>query len=240
MTRIKNEITQGKKIQKKAEFIWGWGTPSGKRRMERRVQIFTTLGKIEKGKKILEIGCGVGLFTRRVQTKGAQITAIDISPHLLDRARQNINSPDVKFHCCNVEEMPFESNKFDIILGISILHHLNLDNVLSEIRRVLKRGGLIVFSEPNMLNPQIFLMKNVRFIGTLLGEVPEETAFFRWKIGSILAKHGFKNIQVKPFDFLHPFVPGNLVNIVEKIGVFLEEIPLICEIAGSLLIFARK
>ena len=87
---------------------------------------------------------------------------------------------------------------------------------MSEIGRVLKKDGLVIFSEPNMFNPQTFLMKHIKYIGFLFGEVPGETAFFRWKLSSILLRHGFKNIKIKPFDFLHPFTPIKLIDVVEK------------------------
>jgi hypothetical protein len=56
--RLTNEIRHGKKIAANAAGIWGWGSPAGKIRADRRASYFVRLGNITAGKKILEIGCG--------------------------------------------------------------------------------------------------------------------------------------------------------------------------------------
>jgi hypothetical protein len=73
-----------------------------------------------------------------------------------------------------------------------------------------------------------------------MGDTPDETAFFRWKLKKFLKDRGFADIQVEPFDFLHPWVPKRMIEGVDRFGRFLERIPLIREIAGSLKIYARK
>jgi hypothetical protein len=106
-------------------------------------------------------------------------------------------------------------------------------------RRVLKSGGPFFFTEPNMLNPQIAIEKNVKFIGRRLQNSPDETAFFRWRISAILTKHGFRRVWTKPFDFLHPGTPDHWIPFIKKLSHFLSSLPIIKEIAGSLQIFAR-
>jgi SAM-dependent methyltransferase len=121
-----------------------------------------------------------------------------------------------------------------------VLHHLDLTRALPEMLRVLKPGGAFVFTEPNMLNPQIMLQKNFPPLKRLMGDSPDETAFFRWGIARELSRAGFSAPAVRPFDFLHPWVPGALAKSAERLGSFLERIPLLREIAGSLLITASK
>ena len=55
-----------------------------------------------------------------------------------------------------------------------------------------------------------------------------------------LMKYGFKNIEIKNFDFLHPNIPKFLISFIKYVGSLAESIPLIYEIAGSLYIIARK
>jgi len=90
-----------------------------------------------------------------------------------------------------------------------------------------------------MINPQVFLEKNVRFIGKLLQNSPDETAFIHFKLKKTLNKHKFKNITITPFDFLHPLTPKPFIPLFEKIGKMLENTPAIKEIAGSLFIKAN-
>jgi hypothetical protein len=91
-----------------------------------------------------------------------------------------------------------------------------------------------------MMNPQIFLEKNVRFIGKALQNTENETAFFRWGLAVALRASGFERIAVTPFDFLHPLVPSGAVRFFDGLGRMLENTPLLKEISGSLLIKAFK
>ena len=240
MDKIENEVQHGKKIAHNAVNIWGWGTPAGKARADRRALYFIQIGDITVGKKVLEIGCGTGEFTKKIAQTGADITAVDISPDLLKIAKETIPNVNVRFHIQNVENLDFKDGSFDVVIGSSILHHLNLNPALKEIYRVLKRGGGTVFTEPNMLNPQIWLERNINFIRKLTNNSPDETAFIRWVVKKELVNLGFKNISIKPFDFLHPFTPSVLMPIINNIGSTVEKIPLAREIAGSLLICALK
>lgn len=238
--RIQNEVQHGEKIANNAVNIWGWGTPAGKARADRRASYFIQRGDIIAGKKVLEIGCGTGEFTKRIAQTGADITAIDISPDLLEIARKTIPNLTVGFRVQNVEKLDFEDGSFDVVIGSSILHHLNLNPALKEVYRVLKRGGGIVFTEPNMFNPQIWLERNIPFIRKLTNNSPDETAFIRWRLKKELMNLGFKNVSIRPFDFLHPFTPSVLILFISSIGSIVEKIPLAREIAGSLLIYASK
>jgi hypothetical protein len=105
---------------------------------------------------------------------------------------------------------------------------------------VLKPGGTIFFTEPNMLNPQIAVQKNVPWIKRKLGDSPDETAFFRWRLQCLLEQTGYRNVRIDPFDFLHPKTPVRLINRVNTFGRFLESVPVISEFAGSLYIRGVK
>ena len=238
--RIQNEVQHGKKIANDAVNIWGWGSPAGKLRADRRASYFIQHGCLTGGKKVLEIGCGTGEFTKRIASSGADITAIDISPDLLELTRRSITNVNVSFQIQNVEKLDFEDGSFDAVIGSSILHHLNLNLALKEVYRVLRRGGRVVFTEPNMLNPQIWLERNIPFIRKSTNNSPDETAFVRWVLKKRLINTGFKNVSIRPFDFLHPFTPSMLIPLVSNIGNIVERIPLAREIAGSLLIYASK
>lgn len=238
--RILNEVQHGRKIASNAVNIWGWGTPAGKVRADRRASYFIRHGDITAGKKVLEIGCGTGEFTKRIAQTGADITAIDISPDLLEIARKTIPNATVGFHIQNVEKLDFEDGSFDVVIGSSILHHLNLNPALKEIYRVLKIRGGVVFTEPNMLNPQIWLERNIPIIRKLTNNSSDETAFVRWRLKKELKNLGFNNVSIRPFDFLHPFTPSMLIPFISNIGNFVEKIPYAREIAGSLLIYASK
>jgi SAM-dependent methyltransferase len=238
--RLENEIAHGKKLKAGgAESIWNWESPAGKARANRRANYFIDLAKVCAGDLVLEIGCGTGLFTRKFyEATHANITAIDISDDLLETARQLL--PEANFMIDDAMHLSQPDNTFKVVFGSSVLHHLEFEASLNEIYRVLQPGGRMIFAEPNMLNPQIFIQKNVPFIKSWLGDSPDETAIVRWQFVNLLKKHGFKNVNIFPYDFLHPIVPKPFIPSVNKMGLVIEKIPLLKEIAGSVVIYAEK
>lgn len=237
--RISHEVEHGKKIKEEAEKVWGWDSKAGKLRAERRAGFYTNLGKIDNKSVALDLGCGTGLFTDKVfRATQAQITGIDISEDLLSQARER--QPQVTFKIEDAMNMSFPDNHFDVVFGSSVLHHLEMDKAIREIFRVLKPGGRMIFAEPNMLNPQILVQKNVPFIKRWLGDSPDETAIVRWNFSAMMKKTGYINTRVKPYDFLHPYTPSFFIPVVKAIGSLAEHIPVLKEIAGSVIIYGEK
>jgi len=189
---------------------------------------------------VLELGCGTGYFTREIARTGAAVTAIDISADLLAEARRMLDAGNVTFLEQNAYRMTFGDGLFDAVIGCSVLHHLDSEKAFKEVYRVLRPGGRIVFTEPNMLNPQIALTKNIPYIKKKMGDSPDETAFFKWPLRRSLQREGFVNVEITPFDFLHPHIPGILVDKAERFCEFLERVPVLREISGSLYIRAQR
>ena len=138
--------------------------------------------------------------------------AIDVSADLLEIAKANCPAPNVRYEIQDACALTYPDAAFDSVVGSSILHHLQIEDALREIYRVLKPDGTIYFTEPNMLNPQIAVQKNIPWIKRKLGDSPDETAFFRWPIRRLLERAGYRDIRIDPFDFLHPKTPAPLIN----------------------------
>jgi len=227
-----NELEHSKYLsENNPEKIWHWDSSTGIIRWDRRVKMFLEL--LRGRKNILELGCGTGLLTRELKGK---IVAIDICHELISIAKSRYSK--AKYIVGDANEMSFY-NEFDAVVGSSSLHHLNKD-VLENIYHALKPGGIIVFTEPNMLNPHIFLERKIKFLRKKFGVSEDETAFVRWNLKRELKKQGFTNIQIVPFDFLYPYIPNSWVGFVTSLGLVLERIPVIKEFSGSLLITAKK
>jgi 2-polyprenyl-3-methyl-5-hydroxy-6-metoxy-1,4-benzoquinol methylase len=237
--RIANEIEHGRFLaQHGAGEIWNWEGPAGKARWARRVKMLSN--HLRSGMSVLELGCGTGYFTRELARSGADIVAVDVSPELLEIAQADCSATNVRYEIQNGCALSYPGTVFDSVVGSSVLHHLEIKEALAEIYRVLKPGGTIYFTEPNMLNPQIAIQKNVPWVKRKLGDSPDETAFFRWPLRRLLKGTGFRDVQIDPFDFLHPKTPFLLVNGLNAIGRFLENVPVILEFAGSLYIRAVR
>ena len=237
--RIAKEIQHGRFLaQHGAGEIWNWESPAGKLRWARRVKMLSR--HLRPGMSVLELGCGTGYFTRELARSGADVVAIDVSPELLEIAKANHSAPNVRYEIQNAYELNYPDAVFDSVVGSSVLHHLEIEEALREIYRVLKPGGTIYFTEPNMLNPQIAIQKNVPWVKRKLGDSPDETAFFRWPLRRLLEQKGYGDVRIVAFDFLHPKIPGPLVGRLDSVGRFLERMPAISEFAGSLYIRANK
>lgn len=237
--RLQNEIAHGKYLAEHgAGEIWNWETPAGRYRWSRRVTML--LAHIKPEMRVLELGCGTGYFTKELAKTGAAITSIDISPDLLTIAQDKIKEANVTFVIENAYQMNFSDDMFDTIVGSSVLHHLDIHKALKECYRVLKTRGSIIFTEPNMMNPQIALQKNLPLVKRRLGDSPDETAFFRWKLSRFIRSVGFREVTIVPFDFLHPQIPKRLIPFIEPVGYLFENLPVVREIAGSLYIRAIK
>lgn len=239
VNRLDHEIAHGRFLAKRgAGEVWNWESPAGKLRWARRVKMLSSHLRPEM--TVLELGCGTGYFTSELVRSGAEIVAIDVSPDLLQIARAQHSAPNVRYELQNAYALSYPDASFDSVVGSSVLHHLEIQPALREIHRVLKPNGEIFFTEPNMLNPQIAVQKNVPWIKRKLGDSPDETAFFRWPLRRSLQKTGFREIRIEPFDFLHPALPPRLIGPGQRINRVLEKVPLISEFAGSLYIRASK
>jgi hypothetical protein len=69
---------------------------------------------------------------------------------------------------------------------------------------------------------------------------PDEMPFTRRKLRKDLERLGLCVHEIVPFDFMYPLLPERLVGFAERVGAVLEAIPVVREIAGSLLVLAQK
>ena len=147
--RIAKEVQHGRFLaQYGAGEIWNWESPAGRVRWERRVKMLSS--HLNSGMTVLELGCGVGYFTRELARSGADIVAIDVSPELLEIAKANCSAPNVRYEIQNAYQLTYPNAAFDSVIGSSVLHHLEIEQALREIYRVLKPGGTICFTEPKI------------------------------------------------------------------------------------------
>lgn len=112
--------------------------------LEKIIDIF----KNEQIGKILDLGCGDGNYSIRLQELGFEVIASDMD---LERFKyRNL----IKFEVCNLEKsLPFPESSFDYILFLEVIEHLyNPDFVIEQIKRVLKPSGVLIISTPNILN----------------------------------------------------------------------------------------
>jgi SAM-dependent methyltransferase len=228
------------------ESWWGHTTPAGRRRLARRADLITARLAELDCPEVLEIGCGTGALTEALLATApvlAQITAVDLSPRSIELARARCGANGrVRFYTQDTTALAFASNRFDVVVGNSILHHVPLEPTLREVHRVLRGGGMAMFFEPNLMNPE--LAAEYYLIGACLrGRLQysdDERPFVRWLLRRRFVEAGFTPVCVEPFDFLHPLVPEKMAPVVDVLGRVLECTPILRELSGSLRINAWK
>jgi SAM-dependent methyltransferase len=104
-----------------------------------------------EGARVLELGCGKAEKTRIVAQKAAAVLALEVDETQLAKNITITDLPNVRFAHGGAEQIPAADSNFDIVLMFKSLHHVPtdlMDRVFSEIRRVLKPGGVAYISEP--------------------------------------------------------------------------------------------
>jgi ubiquinone/menaquinone biosynthesis C-methylase UbiE len=131
--------------------------------------VFNLLGDV-RGKTVLEYGCGDGVNTILLVNRGARVIALDISVELIELAHRRLIAngitSGVEFMVGSGHNVPLNDESVDVVLGIAILHHLDLALASREIRRLLKKGGFAIFQEP---------VRNSKLIGLIRKLIPNRS-----------------------------------------------------------------
>jgi ubiquinone/menaquinone biosynthesis C-methylase UbiE len=103
-----------------------------------------------RGKKLLEVGCGMGYDSLEFIRRGVRVTAIDLTPNAIEFARRHfevVGAQADEVRQGNALALPFEDNTFDAVWSNGVLHATgDTRKAISEVRRVLKPGGRAIIS----------------------------------------------------------------------------------------------
>src|SRR5829696_6650661 len=168
------------------------------------------------GKRVVDFGCGSGANTALLAGRGAHVWAIDISEDLLRLGQRRLaasgRAGEATFVAGSAHDMPFPDNSIDVVFGIAILHHLDLDRVSREVRRVLKPGGRAIFQEP------VRNSAAVRFLRSLIPyRAPDISPYERPLTDKELQRFavGFQSATVRAFGLPHVQI-GPLLPVVKR------------------------
>jgi SAM-dependent methyltransferase len=101
-----------------------------------------------KGKRVLDAGCGPGVYTEWLAARGAQVTALDVSPSMVDYAKKRVGDRARVLQADIGQPLPFlQDGSFEIVLSALALDYIeDWEGVFREFFRVLTRPGYFVFS----------------------------------------------------------------------------------------------
>jgi ubiquinone/menaquinone biosynthesis C-methylase UbiE len=95
---------------------------------------------------VAEFGCGTGYYTQVLIEKVNSVIATDLSPGMLDIAKQRISAANVKFQTEDCQKTSFPAATFDTAFISLVLHFTEPERTLMEMRRILKPGGTLIIA----------------------------------------------------------------------------------------------
>ncbi len=205
-TRHSNQIYETKGVYGDGEkFVNGTSDRLGK-----MIEIVKNLTKAPKN--VLDVGCGTGYFAHLTKKTypNAKVYGVDISNAALSIGKKKYK--DIIFVKADAEvKLPFKDNTFDLVIsGEHIEHVRDIDQNLLEINRVMRTGGTLIITTPNLVsafNRLLVLMGKWPFYfeASLLKTIP----MFKFM------KFTFPNIDLLPSGHLRLFTPEMLVKLLK-------------------------
>jgi len=162
-----------------------WGTREFFREIERhRYKMYPEFKTLFEsidwcGKRILEVGCGVGTDSRYITRLGGDVTAVDLAPNAVKLTKRGFRlmALDGNQIICDAENLPLKKESFDIVYSWGVLHHTERPRkAFREIYRVLKGGGealVILYNRISWKYIYIIVINGI-LRGRLLQKTPEQ------------------------------------------------------------------
>ncbi len=165
-----------------------------------------------KDRIVLDYGCGAGENMVLIAAHGAKkVIGIDISPELVELGEKRLAihglSETAEIRVGSAHELPLADESIDVVFGMAILHHLDLQLSSNEVFRVLKKGGRAIFLEP------VRNSRFVRFVRSLIPyQAPDVSPFERPLTEAELEKFAERFSAYRSRAFSIPFV--NLIDVL--------------------------
>ena len=119
--------------------------------------------RFKPGGRLLDFGCGWGSNTVVFAKIGYTVDGFDISPKNVEATRTLAGryglGDRVTAQVSPAETLPYPDKTFDLVVGVDILHHVDIARAIVEVRRVLKVGGTAIFREP-LVQPMFDAFRN--------------------------------------------------------------------------------
>lgn len=124
----------------------------GNRASGEHLQRYRAVSKFISNKIVLDAACGDGYGSNILSETAAQVTGFDISPDAICLARMKYKASNLKYEVASIESLPVEDNSVDVIISFETIEHVPeeiQEKFLKEIKRVLKKDGVLIISTPD-------------------------------------------------------------------------------------------
>jgi len=131
----------------------------------KRLQIIikTLTAHLPPDATVLDVGCGNGIISRGIGSKGFKVLGIDVSEKAIEKARELNKLPNVKFEVISAEQLVSDGKKYQAVICSEVLEHLNHpEKLLHTLYQSLADDGLLIVTVPNGCGPrEVFVTKPV-------------------------------------------------------------------------------
>jgi demethylmenaquinone methyltransferase/2-methoxy-6-polyprenyl-1,4-benzoquinol methylase len=131
------------------------------------------LASLRPGARVLDVACGTGDIALALRARGGRVTGLDITPRMVELARQRPDGGAVSWLTGDMQALPFASRTFDLVTtGYGLRNVPDLDGALTEIARVLKPGGRLLsldFDRPDRWIVRAPFLAYLTIVGSALG-----------------------------------------------------------------------
>ena len=151
------------------------------------------------GEKILDLGCGNGNIISLLKDKRkGDYYGADISAKMIQEAKKRLG-PDVELKVADVVKLPYESEMFDIIIcNASFHHYTEPDKAAEEMKRVLKKGGVLILGDPTLPGELMIKIINSRLKDSNSGDY---RIYGKKEIIPLFQAHDFSVTQWKRINY---------------------------------------
>ena len=213
---------------------------------KREIELIEQVLSAEQPKLILDFGCGGGWLSILLRKLGFEFIGMDISKNMVRNAK--IVCPACDFIICDAMRLPFKSDVFDFVIGISILHHLDLKPATDELGRVSLAHSNFLFMEPNLLNP---FSAFGRRIFPMEAHTEGEKPYTPNQLKMALKFAGFSIEKIFAMFFLaFPIarlskitnlkLPMLIIRITYYLELFMEKLPVLRNLNSNIVAIVRK
>jgi len=208
---------------------------------EARTSHWEEFFSVSRDEKILDAGCGHGEYTVYAIQDGAKVWAFDYSKEMVNFTKtvvEKSNLRAVKISVESITAIPYEDGFFDQVFCLAVLDHVSDEDRkkgMSELNRVLKKGGKLVIDVPNKFAVH---WRFIFFIMRLLKLYPKGKIHFftPFEINKLLKTYNLKKKKsigltiMPPFSGIYTtdlrritFLPGFIIKVLDRIYLFIEK-----------------
>ncbi len=181
---------------------------------------------IRSGARGLDLGCGQGWYALEMLQRGFRMTGCDPSAGQIGKACELAanNHVEIDFWQSGGEVLPFPDASFDFVYSINVIHHVNSEEaqlqVLKEIRRVLRPGGVFLMHEINVRNPLFRLYMSYLF--PLLKRIDDGTELWVRPQNLPAVQGALWRKKIWYFTFFPDFIPPQILRAMAPMELWLE------------------